>query len=83
MLEFTIVSALIINGVMLLMDKFGLIYWMQLKVKSDLIYKMLSCNFCIAHHLTLLYILPFFLTNFNYLYLIVPLMVAGLINAIR
>jgi len=83
MLEYVIVTALIINGLMLFMDKVGFIYWVQLKVKSDFIYKMFGCNFCIAHHLTLLYIIPFFLIDFNYLYFAFPLMVAGLIHVVR
>jgi len=83
MLELILIVALFINGTMLLLDKIGLIEWLQMRVKSDFIYKMLGCNFCLAHHLTLLFLIPLFLIDFNYLYFAIPLMVAGLIHTIR
>lgn len=83
MLEFTLVTALFINGAMLLIEKIGLIEWVQMRVKSNFIYKMVGCNFCLSHHLTLLIMIPFFLVDFNYLYFIIPLMVAGLIHIVR
>ena len=83
MLEFILMIALLINGVMLLIDKIGLLDWLQMRIKSDFIYKMLNCNFCLAHHLTLLFLIPLFLLDFNYLYFAIPLMVAGLIHTVR
>ena len=83
MLELILLVAFFINGTMLLLEKLGVIDWLQLHVKSDFIYKMLNCNFCLAHHLTFLFLIPLFLIDFNYLYFAIPLMVAGLIHTVR
>ena len=81
MLTVTILTALFINGALILFDKWCVIEWLQMRVKSDFIYKMIGCNFCLSHHLALIVVLC--LPDFNYLYLSIPLMVAGLIHAIK
>ena len=81
MLTVTILVSLFVNGLIILLDKWGVIEWLQMRVKSGFIYKMVGCNFCLSHHLALIVVLC--LHDFNYLYLAIPLMVAGLIHTLK
>lgn len=75
--------ALVINGLLALLDKWGLLLKAQYYAKNEFLHKLLSCYFCISHHLAVIGIIPIMLVDLNYFYLAVPLMVAGVINLLR
>ncbi len=80
---FAVFASLFINGLFILLEKFGLLDWLRMRVTNNLISKMLDCYFCLAHHITLLVTIPVMIMDFNVTYLAVPLMVAGVINLMK
>jgi hypothetical protein len=78
-----ITIALFINGTFILLNKLGALDWLRMRVENKFFSKMLDCYFCLSHHLAVLAITPILIYDFNALYLLVPLMVAGIINLLN
>jgi len=80
----TLMASFVINGLLILSDKFEALQWLIQRTKNDFLARMLSCDFCLSHHVTLLALLAFvFPYEFEYAYLLIPISVAGLINLMR
>jgi len=74
--------ALFINGLLMLLDKWGIRNRIALYAPADWIANMVQCNFCMAHHFAVFMLIPL-LENFQLIYLAIPLSVAGLTNQLR
>ena len=79
----TLMMSFIINGLLVLSDKFGALEWVIQRTKNDFIAQMLGCAFCLSHHLTLIALICIFSYEFKLIYLLIPISVAGLINLMR
>lgn len=78
----TVAVALLVNGILYLLDKFYVLNWIQGN-GSKFFYDMFNCQFCLSHHLALIIVIPSLCLNQNWIELFVPLSVAGIINLIR
>jgi hypothetical protein len=76
----TCIVAFLVNGMITLFYKIGLLDWLDMKAKKEVVSKMLGCLFCLSHHLAFIPTLILMYFDFNLLYLFVPLMVAGILN---
>ena len=68
--------AMVINGLLILLEKWDVLNWLRGNIGG----KVFDCYFCLSHHLAMLVILPFVINNGQFELLLIPLMVAGLIN---
>jgi hypothetical protein len=78
----TVFASFLVNGLINLLDKLSVLEWMQGN-GNKFFSKMFSCYFCLAHHLSLLFVLPMFFIGGNWIDLFVPLSVAGIISQIK
>ena len=74
--------AAFINGLLLLLDKWGIRNRISLYAPFEWVARMIGCDFCMAHHFAVLMMIPL-LYNFRLIYLVIPLGVAGLIHQLR
>jgi len=79
----TLTIAFAINGLFILLNKWGVLDWLRIRVENVFISKMLDCYFCLSHHIAVLIMLPVYIYDFSIFYLFVPLMVAGIINQLN
>jgi len=78
----TVFASFLVNGIITLLDKLSVLEWVQGN-GNKFFSKMFSCHFCLAHHLSLLFVLPMFFIGGNWFDLFVPLSVAGIITLVK
>tara|TARA_R110000744_G_scaffold199039_2_gene318287 strand:+ start:4291 stop:4563 length:273 start_codon:yes stop_codon:yes gene_type:complete len=81
-LVITSVVALLVLGLLALLEKLNVLEWMQGN-GNKFFSKMFSCYFCLSHHIALIIVIPSLCINQNWIELFVPLSVAGIINLIK
>lgn len=78
-----LIASMVLNGIFTLSDKLGALEWIICRVKNNFLAKMLDCDFCLSHHLTLIATIPLLIYDFKLIYLLIPISVAGIINQLR
>tara|TARA_Y100000592_G_scaffold75922_1_gene118752 strand:+ start:288 stop:548 length:261 start_codon:yes stop_codon:yes gene_type:complete len=67
-------------SIIVLFEKWGIREQMSGRAPNRIIQQAVECNFCFAHHITFICVIPEFIGCFNFRFLLIPLFVATAIN---